>query len=48
MKKMFLLFIGVVVFGSMSACEKEGLNEIEEIELIDKEDVQSPADRKRN
>ena len=45
MKKMFLLFIGVVVFGSMSACEKEGLNEIE---LIDKEDVQSPADRKRN
>ena len=44
MKKMYLLTLGVVLFCSMIACQKEGLNEIEQIEFIDKDEVH-PDDR---
>ena len=39
MKKMYLLPLGVFLFCSMIAYQKEGLNEIGQIDFIDKDEV---------
>ena len=45
MKKMYLVLFGITMFSSLVACQKESLNEIDQIESIDKDKIEVPINR---